>query len=257
MWSTIRAIFYLLFQKYKSDYNWQPDIRDARDFLYAQKFATAPLKSLVDLSATLPPVFDQGQLGACTGNALAGALSYIHPTIQNFSRLFIYRGERAIEHTLTQDSGAQIRDGIKFLSKVGCCSETSWPYDIRRFITLPPKTCFVEASSYKISQYVRLQTLDDMLQCLSAGYPFVFGFTVYDAFESSAVADSGVLNLPVPGEKVVGGHAVVAVGYDMLTRRFKVRNSWGPQFGIQGHFTIPFEYLENRNLSNDFWTVRK
>ena len=92
--------------------------------------------------------------------------------------------------------------------------------------------------------------------CLAEGYPFVFGFTVYESFESPAVAKTGRLNLPKPSEKSLGGHAVMAAGYDDATKRFLIRNSWGTDWGMKGYFTIPYAYLDNRNLSDDFWTIR-
>jgi C1A family cysteine protease len=84
----------------------------------------------------------------------------------------------------------------------------------------------------------------------------VFGFSVYESFESATVAKSGVLNMPKPGERQVGGHAVCAVGYDDAAKRVLVRNSWGPAWGKKGYFTMPYDYVANRNLSDDFWTVR-
>jgi C1A family cysteine protease len=95
-----------------------------------------------------------------------------------------------------------------------------------------------------------------MKGCLASGYPFVFGFSVYTEFESDTVATTGVLNMPSPKEKLLGGHAVIAVGYDDKTQRFIVRNSWGAKWGIKGYFTIPYAYLTDPNLAADFWTIR-
>src|SRR5260221_254225 len=95
-----------------------------------------------------------------------------------------------------------------------------------------------------------------VLSGLPKGYPFVFGFTVYESFESDAVAKTGKLNMPKKSEAVVGGHAVLAVGYDDKTKRFIARNSWGSSWGQKGYFTIPYAYLTNENLSDDFWTIR-
>ena len=106
-------------------------------------------------------------------------------------------------------------------------------------------------------QYQRVtQVLLQMKGCLASGFPFVYGFTVYESFESDAVAKTGVVPMPAPTEKVLGGHAVVAVGYDDSTQRFIVRNSWGPGWGMGGYFTIPYAYLTDSNLADDFWTVR-
>ena len=98
--------------------------------------------------------------------------------------------------------------------------------------------------------------LAQMKGCLAAGYPFVFGFTVYDAFESGVVAKTGVLNMPTSAEQVVGGHAVLCVGYDDAAQRFIVRNSWGAKWGQKGYFTMPYAYMITRGLASDFWTIR-
>lgn len=241
-------------------YTWVPDLPDVRDHLFSEKFLQVPASNLptsVDLRSKMPPIFDQGQLGSCTGNALAGQMGFLHSDVSVFSRLFIYYGERVIEHTVNTDSGAQIRDGIKFLANNGAPSETLWPYDIAKFKTKPKAPVFKAAIPYKISDYTRLVTLQDMLSCLASGMPFVFGFTVYDSFESEQVAQSGILDLPKKGEKVLGGHAVEAVGYDQTTQRFIVRNSWGTSWGQEGYFTMPFSYLTNPNLASDFWVIRK
>jgi len=246
----------------KSGYGWVPDLPDHRDIMYsAVRKIPAKLPYAVDLRPMCPPVADQGQLGSCTGNALAGGLEFLEmkdkvPYIE-LSRLFIYYDERAFEHTVASDSGAQIRDGIKTLAKQGVCSEKCWPYDISKFTAKAPAPCYKEAATHKITLYQRLQTVDEMRTCLADGYPFVFGFSVYESFESQQVAKTGVVQIPQSGEKQLGGHAVVGVGYDDSQKRFTVRNSWGEDWGIKGYFTIPYDYLANRNLSDDFWTIRR
>lgn len=243
-------------------YSWQPDLPDVHDYLYAERLATPiAVPATTDLRASCPPVEDQGQLGSCTANALAGAMEFLHRKEANdktdLSRLFIYYNERVIEGTVKSDSGAQLRDGVASLAKQGVCPELECPYTISHFKQKPSAKAYRDAQAYKISQYVRLQTLDDMQHCLASGYPFVFGFTVYASFESDEVAKTGVVNLPATAEKMLGGHAVMAVGYDQPTQRFIVRNSWGPDWGLAGYFTMPFTYLENRQLSDDFWTIRR
>lgn len=242
-------------------YGWLPDLPDRRDFLYAAiapKVARLPRK--VDLQPKCPPVENQGQLGSCTANALVGALEFLElrdgARFVDLSRLFVYYNERLIEGTVDQDSGAFIRDGIKSLAKQGVCPEQQWPYKIAAFKRHPTSPCYAAAKKHRITSYHRIITLDEMHTCLADGFPFVFGFTVYQSFESAAVANSGVLNLPTTRERVVGGHAVMAVGYDDTVRRFLVRNSWGANWGKRGYFTMPYAYLSDRNLSDDFWTVR-
>ncbi len=95
-----------------------------------------------------------------------------------------------------------------------------------------------------------------MKGCLASGYPYVFGMTVYESFESQSVAQSGHAQMPAAGEQVVGGHAVLAVGYDDSQQWFIVRNSWGNGWGMQGYFTLPYAYMTNQGLTSDYWTVR-
>jgi C1A family cysteine protease len=101
-----------------------------------------------------------------------------------------------------------------------------------------------------------VQDLNQMKGCLASGYPFVFGFTVYKSFEDDAVAQSGHAPMPAAGEQVLGGHAVSAVGYDDAQQWFICRNSWGTGWGMQGYFTLPYAYLTQASLSDDFWTIR-
>ncbi len=245
----------------KAVYGWLPDIPDNRDHMYgAVRKIPAKLPAKVDLRPGCSKVEDQKDLGSCTANALAGALEYLMKKdkvkFSDFSRLFIYYNERAIEHTIKTDSGAMIRDGIKTLAKQGACTEKKWPYDIAKFATKPPKACYDEALNYQILSYARINTLDEMRACLADGYPVVFGFSVYDGFESQAIAKTGVLGMPKKGEQMLGGHAVLAVGYDDAAKRLIVRNSWGTDWGMKGYFTMPYGYVTDRNLSDDFWTIR-
>ncbi len=244
-------------------YGWLPDLPDARDHLYA---APPPVLRALPPSADLrpgcPPPYDQGQLGSCTGNAIAGAIQFERKK-QNMtpdfvpSRLFIYYNERVIEGTVEADSGAQIRDGIKSVAGQGDCPESELPYDIAKFAHKPSARCYRDAVKYKAVSYSRLiQDTNQLKGCLASGFPFVFGFTVYASFESQAVARTGIVPMPATGEKVLGGHAVMAVGYDDAQQRFLVRNSWGSDWGQGGYFTIPYAYLTNSNLSDDFWTIR-
>jgi C1A family cysteine protease len=242
-------------------YGWVPDRPDHRDQLYSAIAAPpATLPPSVDLRATCSPVENQGQLGSCTANALVGSLEFLEAKAGkqavDLSRLFIYYNERALEGSVKEDAGAMIRDGVKTLAKQGVCTEKTWAYNIAKFAVKPPAAAYKQALAHQVESYHRLLTLQDMQACLAEGYPFVFGFSVYQSFESATVAKTGTLNLPKRSEKALGGHAVMAVGYDDATKRFLVRNSWGKDWGQQGYFTMPYAYLEDRNLSDDFWTLR-
>jgi C1A family cysteine protease len=246
----------------KRGYGWLKDLPDQRDYFYAAvPPVPGPLPAKVDLRAQCPPVYDQGQLGSCTANAIAGAIQFdrLKQKLPDFvpSRLFIYYNERAMEHTVASDSGAQIRDGIKSVARLGDCPETEWPYDIAKFKARPAAVCYKDALRYKVVFYQRItQSLGQLKGCLASGWPFVFGFTVYESFESPAVAKSGHAPLPSSGESVVGGHAVVGVGYDDAKQWFIVRNSWGMGWGMKGCFTLPYAYVTGADLASDFWTIR-
>jgi len=246
----------------KAVYGWLPDIPDRRDFLYGTvRKIPKTLPAKVDLRPGCSKVEDQGDLGSCTANALAGALEFLmrkdKVKFADMSRLFIYYNERVIEHSVKTDAGAMIRDGVKTLAKQGACTEKSWPYDIARFAAKPVKKCYTEALDYQILSYARLNTLDEMRACLADGFPFVFGFSVYEGFETQKVARSGVVEMPAAVERMLGGHAVLAVGYDDAAKRIIVRNSWGTGWGMKGYFTLPYAYVADRNLSDDFWTIRR
>jgi C1A family cysteine protease len=246
-------------------YGWVRDLPDGRDLVYIapQGAAIEILPKAVDLRAGLPPCYDQGNLGSCTANAIAAAIEFaeekegqVVPTMP--SRLFIYYNERALEGSVSSDNGAQIRDGIKTVVAQGFCSEELWPYVEANFAVRPPDRCFDAALRDRVSQYLRLEHhLVPILACLASGFPFVFGFSVYESFETDHVTTTGIVPMPGPKERLLGGHAVVAVGYDLESRTFLVRNSWGPSWGLNGHFKLPFEYLLEPNLSADFWTIRK
>ena len=242
-------------------YGWTPDLPDHRDHTFSVRESVASsLPQSVNLQGLMTPCYDQLQLGSCTANSISAAIEYalakMGLRVEMPSRLFIYWNERNMEGTVGSDSGAQIRDGIKSINTWGACLEKYWPYDITKFTEKAPACCYRDAINRRAVKYASVnQDLASMHGCLASGFPFVFGFSVYSAFESQQVAQTGVLNLPGPSETQVGGHAVLCVGYDNATQRFRVRNSWGTSWGQNGYFTIPYSYLTNNNLADDFWQV--
>ncbi len=244
-------------------FGWIPDLPDLRDHVYAAPLAQiGPLPASVDLRPDCPPVYDQGQLGSCTANAIGAALEFDQMKQQQAdvftpSRLFIYYNERVMERTVDEDAGAMIRDGIKSVAKLGAPHEPLWPYVIAKFRKKPSAAAYKDAKKHQAVLYQRVvQTPEQLKGCLASGFPFVFGFSVYESFETQAVATSGHAPMPKPGERQLGGHAVMAVGYDDANGWFVVRNSWGTKWGMKGYFTLPFAYLLDDNLADDFWTIR-
>lgn len=247
-------------------FGWVPDLPDHRDKVYAAPLVhLGTLPSSVDLRPGCPPVYDQAQLGSCTGNAIAGALEFDQmkqglADVFTPSRLFIYYNERVMEGTISEDAGAMIRDGIKSVNKIGAPHETLWPYSDANpgpFQKKPSTAAYTDARKHPALLYQRLVQDEMQLKgCLASGFPFVFGISVFDSFESSAVAKTGRVPMPKPKEKLLGGHAILAVGYDDHKRRFIIRNSWGDGWGIKGYFTLPYDYVLDENLSDDFWVIK-
>ena len=244
-------------------YGWRKDSLDNRDRKYTvpAHVATLPLPVSIDLTPKCPPVVSQFELGSCTANAIGSAFQYAqrYQSVEEFqpSRLFIYYNEREMEGTVDVDSGAEIRNGIKSVARQGVCPEPLWPYDISRFKIKPGADCYIDALNHQVLEYMRVdQQLAQLKGCLADGYPIVFGFLVYESFESSYTSATGRMKMPAPGENIVGGHAVMAVGYDDSMDAFLVRNSWGEDWGIAGNFWMPYAYMTDTSLTSDLWTIR-
>lgn len=235
-----------------------PDLGDFRDKRFSIQEGLR-LPSSVDLRPDCAPIEDQGQLGSCTSFAAGAAIRYARKKqgLADFvtSHLFLYYNSRS-KSTKTVDAGATIRDAIKAAAKQGDCAETDWPYDISKFASKPPVQAYNDALKDRAISYLSVaQDGTQMKNCLAQFFPIVVGFTVYSSFESNAVAQSGVVPMPMKSESVLGGHAVLICGFRDDKQQWICRNSWG-QWGDQGYFYMPYDYLLNRRLSSDFWTIR-
>jgi len=241
-------------------YHWTKDPVDARDHLFeVTKGPSIPSK--VDLRIYASPIDDQGNLGSCTGNAIAGAIDLIDKKTQNkslrVSRLFIYYQERVLEGDISQDNGAYIRDGIKACYTVGAPQESLWPYDISKFARAPSSVAYADAAKRKVVSYAKCTDFNMVKAALASGTPVVVGFYVYSSFETPEVARTGIMPYPnVSREKLLGGHAVCLVGYDDSHNWFIARNSWGTNWGDNGYFYMPYQIIQNTNMSSDFWTIK-
>ncbi len=250
------------FDPSKQGLGWIPDLPDHRDLLFADSRLAAPPLILPssDLRKTsfLHPVMDQGNMGSCTGHGVKEAMWFDQikqgksPEFEP-SRLFIYWNGRAIENSTASDSGAAIRDVVKGVVTYGVCPESAWAYTESNLLVRPPFGLFEKAKHHKALQYNRLNGLMDMRACLSSGYGFVFGFSVFDSFMSDAVAKTGMVPMPSKKESNQGGHCVFGVGHDDSTELITCENSWGLNWGDAGFFYLPYDYITA--LAGDIWVI--
>jgi C1A family cysteine protease len=245
-------------------YGWRRDLPDKRDKLFETNYLLSAENKFdkIDLRDKCPKIYNQGELGSCTANAIACAIQF-DEIKQNLdsqvpSRLFIYYNERDIEGNVDRDTGASLRDGVKCINKIGYCNETQWPYDIQKFTEKPEQSCYDYARKHKSLSYKKVQQDEEHIKSvLNMGFPIVFGISVYESFESEEVAKTGIVPLPKNHEKMLGGHAIVIVGYDEEKRLFTFRNSWGEDWGDKGYGYLPYDYVCDKDLASDFWVITK
>jgi C1A family cysteine protease len=215
------------------------------------KLKVVHLPPVVDMEPHMAPVFDQGSLGSCTGNAFVGALEFLENKRAGFvntdaafvglSRLYVYFNERLLEGTINEDDGALIGDGIKAIANYGACKEEFFPYDVTKFAQHPSIQAYADGATRKAVQFSQPDLSQDaFLQTLAGGYPIVIGMECFSGLD--LVGPNGMLPMPSPGEQSEGGHAVLVCGYDLARQVLKVRNSWGADWGARGYFFMPFAY---------------
>jgi len=225
--------------------------------LGADQFANSgTLPDSVDLRSGMPPIYDQGQLGSCSANALCAVYSFHDPSVMG-SRLFLYYNERKMENSIDDDSGACLSDGVEAMHTYGLCDEKNWPYSDEgdQFKQQPHEGCYQEAVTHEASAYHHVeQTEEAMKACLASGYPFVTGIKIFESFYS--VGADGKYDMPDQSKDTcLGGHAIVIVGYKN-DRGWIMRNSWGADWGEGGHCYLPFPYLLTDDLCHgDAWVI--
>lgn len=252
---------------------WHRDRHDPRDCMFTPSIAAVNLPSTGSVrSLFAPPIRDQGNIGSCTANAGCEAAGFI-AHIENgkadpmFSRLDLYAITRTLEGTpLAEDSGCQVRDVFKAMSRYGVCLESIWPYDTDKFSVRPPRAAAVEALNHKALIFYSAPTLTAIKSSIvdpKQPLPLIGGFTCYESLQSDAVSKTGDVPLPRPGEQEIGGHCIYFDGYDddaddgdggkgMLN----FRNSWGTGWGLTGCGRLPYAYV-TRGLASDFWRLAK
>ena len=264
---------------------WRPDLPDFRDLhpesdpikevlgkSRALRSAAKRVPASADLRAWCSPIEDQGDLGSCTANAGVALFEYFERRAfgkhLDGSRLFLYKVTRNLMRA-KGDTGAELRDTMKAMVLFGVPPEKYWPYKISRYEEEPTPFCYAFAQSYQAVKYYRLDppgttpttALSEMKQSLSAQLPMMFGFSVYSSMPGAGDG-KGEIPYPGQGDKVEGGHAVVAVGYDDGKKIGKdkgallIRNSWGADWGDNGYGWLPYSYVES-GLAEDFWSLVK
>lgn len=241
-------------------YGWRPDVPDKRDKYTAMRLDPSALPRQFDNSTRMPLCWEQGALGACTAFAVGGAMAYEYARLGVFfqpSFLQPYYCARAMEGSIPIDAGAYIRDICKVSAQMGVSESRFWPYVPYRFAQRPPKAAFKNALNQRVLSYARVpRTVASICSVLASADTIVFGVSVYESFESDVVTETGFVPLPDLDEDLLGGHAVLMVGYDQDKKLFKARNSWGEQWGDNGYFYLPYDYVLDPDLSDDFWTLR-
>ena len=240
---------------------WQRSLPDIRDkVLTAERFGSAPIPSHRDDRAAMPPVYNQLRTNSCCGNGTAGALQYMRRKegLEDFipSRMFIYYNGRAMDGSEGHDGGSQVRNVIKSVATSGACAETEWTFDTNHINSKPTDKCYYDAKTDLVTSYASVpQDIDAIRACIANDIPVVFGFSIYSQFESDAMAQTGMLEMPGPFSIQLGGHCVVACGYSDKSKVVIVRNSWGKSWGDSGYMYFPYDYLVNPRLCADFWQI--
>jgi hypothetical protein len=227
-------------------FGWSKDKYDKRDYLH-RPMRAIEIPSIVDLSAQLPPVRDQLNLGACVGFGIGGNLC-TRAKLQGvfsewFSPTWIYNGARYVEGSLNRDAGAMPRDALDFLVKRGCLLERFWPYTGVLDRQAPPSRFDTESSKYPLISYTRVTgDVEGIRSALASGYCVSLGAPWFSSWMEPG--PTGVLPHVTDHDAVAGGHETYLFGFDVTVNRFWGVNSWGTKWGNNGRYFMPFSSIE-------------
>jgi C1A family cysteine protease len=234
-----------------------PDIEDLRDRTFSShRFAMTPIKEETDLRHLFSPIEDQGVFSSCVGNASVGALEFFEIKegikFDDLSRMMAYYGARKMRHMEAEDNGCMIRDCVKFLANAGTCKEELWPHDRFHLFREPDEVALADARKHRMIQYQRISGRDQIQACLSAGFPVIFGMTLYEGYMNPDA--SGFVKYPnLSIEKVMGGHAQDIAGHNKRLGQYWIRNSWGESYGDHGYVRVDMDYVER--CGSDYWAI--
>ena len=270
-------------------FGWKPDKPDIRDKAFLPTAIKLPTPRFFFSPRIMPPRGDQGDLGSCTGWAVRGPIRLIKNRKGNeqdveLSPLFAYYNARVIENSVEEDAGAEIRDVVKGVHKLGIATDADWPYDIGKFADKPSATAYTNATQDLVKQYRRLPFYRDgiSLRALKEAcvrhQPVTFGFSVYESFDDDSVYHLGLMPMPRKRrDQIIGGHAIWLAGYDNTINVLGQKgalllvNSWGEEWGCahpeesaggdartarRGYFWMPMAYATNGNLCDDAWALK-
>ncbi len=217
------------------------------------------LPSFVDLtrSGRMPVIYDQGNIASCTSHAVGTCVQFLYPEFHP-SRLFLYYNARLAYNQQLQDAGSSIYATVRQAAKLGIAEEAVWPYVTANNLVQPSDVAKQNALGYKMTDFAELEHSGNSFKnCLNSGYPFSIGFNVYPSTISSSVMQTGLIPIPLPTERSLGGHCVCICGYDDTTQLYKVHNSWGSGRGQKGYFYLPYAFLHNSNIAWNPTVIRK
>lgn len=228
-------------------YTLKPDQPTVADKHFVLRGPYVPLPDQVDLTEFCGPINNQGNIGDCSGEAGSELVEwYLNAQKKPFVRLspmFVYAWERILAGDLNQDGGARLQDDATVLTTKGVAPEAVWPTNPSTLFSRPSEEANRQALQYRMATAYRLHGLADVLQALAQGHVALIGILVYPEFESDIALQTGHVPIPQQFTPILGGHALLAVGYDLKAQWVKVQNSWGEQVGDKGFFYLPFAYL--------------
>jgi C1A family cysteine protease len=258
-------------------FGWKKENPDHNDMSYSahpEMLSHVSLPSSFDLEKSMSAIQNQGNLSDCVAFSVAGACfehmeilsiakknfkspEYFSQGFEQLSKLYTYWFARKLDGTTTLDEGTTIRSAIRASQLYGMCRDKTWTYDESKVLTAPSDQALIEAQKHLLVDAFRIDHTSEaqIKTCLVQGYPIAFGMSLGEIYMSEQVARTGIVPALRRGERIVGGHAQAIIGYDDSKGRYKIRNSWGVNWGDHGHAWVLYSEIQGK-MAADFWTLR-